>query len=400
MPFSTIEHAIAAFAEGKMLVVVDDEHRENEGDIIVAAEKVTPEAIAFMMREARGLICTSLPASRLEELAIPLMVSENTETMRTAFTVSIDLREGISTGISAADRARTIRALLDPSIRPEGFARPGHVFPLRAQKNGVLARPGHTEASADLARLAGLSAAGVLCEIANDDGTMARLPELERFAEKHGLRLISIADLIAYRRRTETFVSRVSEAQLPTKFGQFTAYAYRDNLTGHEHLALVTGNTQDDGLPVRVHSECLTGDVLASSKCDCGDQLDLAMTIVQQAQRGCIIYLRGQEGRGIGLANKIATYALQDTGLDTLEANTALGLPSDSRDYLAAVGILKDLNLDNITLLTNNPFKVAALRECGIQVNARRSLITAAHAANINYLRTKQNRFGHQLELA
>ncbi|TPK99857.1 bifunctional 3,4-dihydroxy-2-butanone-4-phosphate synthase/GTP cyclohydrolase II [Mesorhizobium sp. B2-4-14] len=400
MPFSTIEHAIAAFAEGKMLVVVDDEHRENEGDVIVAAEKVTPEAIAFMMREARGLICTSLPASRLEELAIPLMVSENTETMRTAFTVSIDLREGISTGISAADRARTIRALLDPSIRPEGFARPGHVFPLRAQKNGVLARPGHTEASADLARLAGLSAAGVLCEIANDDGTMARLPELERFAEKHGLRLISIADLIAYRRRTETFVSRVSEAQLPTKFGQFTAYAYRDNLTGHEHLALVTGNTQDDGLPVRVHSECLTGDVLASSKCDCGDQLDLAMTIVQQAQRGCIIYLRGQEGRGIGLANKIATYALQDTGLDTLEANTALGLPSDSRDYLAAVGILKDLNLDNITLLTNNPFKVAALRECGIQVNARRSLITAAHAANINYLRTKQNRFGHQLELA
>jgi 3,4-dihydroxy 2-butanone 4-phosphate synthase/GTP cyclohydrolase II len=400
MPFSTIEDAIAAFAAGKMLVVVDDEHRENEGDVIVAAEKVTPESIAFMMREARGLICTSLPASRLDELQIPLMVSENTESMRTAFTVSVDLHKGISTGISAADRAKTIRALLDPDMRPEGFARPGHVFPLRASKNGVLGRPGHTEASLDLARLAGLSPAGVLCEIANDDGTMARLPELERFAEKHGLHLISIADLIAYRRRTETLVRRISEAKLETKFGQFTAYAYRDTLSGEEHLALLTGNTQDIGLPVRIHSECLTGDVLASAKCDCGDQLDLAMTIVQQAQRGCIIYLRGQEGRGIGLANKIAAYALQDTGLDTLEANTALGLPSDSRDYLAAVGILKDLNLDNITLLTNNPLKVAAVRDCGIQVNARRSLITATHAANINYLRTKQNRFGHQLELA
>ncbi|ANN61912.1 bifunctional 3,4-dihydroxy-2-butanone 4-phosphate synthase/GTP cyclohydrolase II (plasmid) [Mesorhizobium loti NZP2037] len=400
MSFSTIEDAIAAFAAGKMLVVVDDEHRENEGDIIVAAEKVTPEAIAFMMREARGLICTSLPASRLEELAIPLMVADNTESMRTAFTVSVDLRDGISTGISAADRAKTIRALLDPNMRPEDFARPGHVFPLRANSNGVLARPGHTEASADLARLAGLRPAGVLCEIANDDGTMARLPGLEFFAEKHGLHLISIADLIAYRRRTETFVRRISEAKLPTKFGQFTAYAYQEILTGHEHLALVTGNTQDDGLPVRIHSECLTGDVLASAKCDCGDQLDLAMTIVQQAQRGCIIYLRGHEGRGIGLANKIATYALQDRGLDTLEANTALGLPSDGRDYLAAVGILKDLNLDNITLLTNNPLKVDAVRESGIQVSARRSLITAAHAANINYLRTKQNRFGHQLELA
>nr|WP_278116098.1 bifunctional 3,4-dihydroxy-2-butanone-4-phosphate synthase/GTP cyclohydrolase II [Mesorhizobium sp. WSM4875]WIE94632.1 bifunctional 3,4-dihydroxy-2-butanone-4-phosphate synthase/GTP cyclohydrolase II [Mesorhizobium sp. WSM4875] len=400
MPFSTIENAIAAFAAGKMLVVVDDEHRENEGDIIIAAEKVTPEAVAFMMREARGLICTSLPASRLEELAIPLMVAENTESMRTAFTVSVDLREGISTGISAADRAKTIRALIHPDARPVDFAHPGHVFPLRANSNGVLARPGHTEAAADLARLAGLCPAGVLCEIANDDGTMARLPELEHFAEKHGLHLITIADLIAYRRRTETFVRRVSEAKLPTKFGQFTAYAYRDTLTGDEHLALLTGNTQDPGLPVRIHSECLTGDVLASAKCDCGDQLDLAMTIVQQAQRGCIIYLRGQEGRGIGLANKIATYALQDRGLDTLEANTALGLPSDGRDYLAAVGILKDLNLNNIALLTNNPLKVDAVRECGIHVNARRSLITAAHAANINYLRTKQNRFGHQLELA
>lgn len=399
MTFSRIEDAIAAVARGEMIIVVDDENRENEGDIVVAADAVTSETIAFMMKHARGLVCMSLPGERLDELAIPPMVGRNSESMQTAFTVSVDLMHGISTGISAGDRAKTVRALIDPTSQPGDFARPGHIFPLRAKPWGVLDRPGHTEAAVDIARLAGRAASGVICEIANDDGTMARLPQLEAFAKTHGLHLITIEALIAYRRRTEGFVVRNSSSKMPTQFGEFIATSYTCTFTGTEHLALTLGELGGkDRVTARVHSECLTGESFGSLRCDCGQQLDRALQAIQQAGSGCLIYLRGQEGRGIGLSNKISAYALQDAGLDTVQANQSLGFPDDTRDYLAAASILKDLGVGSVSLLTNNPAKIAGLEECGIVVAERRSLIVASQAENVSYLRTKREKSGHFLE--
>lgn len=401
MSFSRIEEAIAAMARGEMIIVVDDEDRENEGDIVVAAEAVTPEMVAFMMKHARGLICVSATGERLDELELPLMVTENSESMKTAFTVSIDYLHGTSTGISSADRAATIRAMVDPAAMPADFARPGHIFPLRANAKGVLGRPGHTEAAVDLAKLAGRQPCGVICEIANDDGTMARLPELQEFARLHGLLIITIEDLIAYRRQREPMVERVSDAELPTKVGSFRAIAYRDPASGLEHLALVMGSLENSENPlVRIHSECVTGEALGSLRCDCGDQLQQALSMIEAEGTGCVVYLRGQEGRGIGLGNKIAAYGLQDCGLDTYDANRALGLPADDRDYSVAAEILSDLKVKQVRLLTNNPDKVAGLERCGVTVHSRRGLLTAVNAANASYLRAKKERFGHFLETA
>lgn len=399
MPFSAIEDAIAALARGEMIVVVDDENRENEGDIVVAGDAVTPETIAFMMRHARGLVCVSLPGERLDELDMPLMVTRNSESMTTAFTVSVDLRKGISTGISAEDRAKTIRALVDPSTKPDDFARPGHIFPLRANPSGVLGRPGHTEAAVDLARLAGRTPCGVICEIANDDGTMARLPQLEVFAKAHSLRLITIEALIAYRRKTENFVQETSSSKMPTRFGDFRATTFVCKLTGVEHVALTCGDlSKQPRVPVRIHSECLTGESFGSLRCDCGEQLEKALEIFAQSGSGCLVYMRGHEGRGIGISNKIAAYGLQDRGLDTMEANAELGLPNDARDYLAAASILKSLGIHEICLLTNNPSKVEALRAGGVNVAERRSLIVAVQAHSAPYIRTKHEKFGHYLQ--
>jgi len=399
MPFSSIEDAIAALARGEMIVVVDDENRENEGDIVVAGDAVTPEAIAFMMRHARGLVCVSLPGERLDELDMPLMVTRNSESMTTAFTVSVDLMHGISTGISAEDRAKTIRALVDPSSKPDDFARPGHIFPLRANPLGVLGRPGHTEAAVDLSRLAGRTPCGVICEIANDDGTMARLPQLEVFAKAHNLHLITIEALIAYRRRTESFVQETSSSKMPTRFADFQATTFVCKLTGVEHVALTCGNLSGPArVPVRIHSECLTGESFGSLRCDCGEQLEQALEIFAQTGVGCLVYMRGHEGRGIGIGNKIAAYGLQDRGFDTMEANTELGLPNDARDYLAAASILKSLGIHEVCLLTNNPGKVEALRAGGVNVAERRSLIVAVQAHSAPYMRTKREKFGHYLQ--
>lgn len=397
MRLSSIESAIEAIARGEMIIVVDDENRENEGDIVIAGDAVTPQAIAFMMNHARGLICVSLPGDRLDELQMPLMVERNSESMNTAFTVSVDLIDGTTTGISAADRAKTIRALVDSASKPGDFARPGHVFPLRANPAGVLGRAGHTEAAVDLARLAGRAPCGVICEIANDDGTMARLPQLMEFAEKHGLHIVSIEDLIAYRRSTERFVVRTAMSEMPTKFGDFKAIAYQDLLTGAEHIALVMGDCSTGPVAVRVHSECLTGEALGSLRCDCGEQLEMALSIISDEGAGCLIYLRGHEGRGIGLGKKIAAYGLQDGGLDTVEANRALGLPVDSREYLAAASMIRDLDIGDVVLLTNNPQKVEALKACGVTVSRRRSLLAASNAANVSYLQTKEAKCGHIL---
>ncbi len=401
MPFSRIEDAIDAIARGEMIIVVDDEDRENEGDILIAADAVTPVAIAFMMKHARGLVCISMTDERLDELDMPLMVSRNSESMMTAFTVSVDVIAGTTSGISAGDRAATIRALVDPHATPLDFARPGHVFPLRANPQGVLGRQGHTEAAVDFTRLAGRSPSGVICEIANDDGSMARLPQLIEFAEAHGLLLVTIEDLIAYRRKNEQFVERIGLAEMPTRFGDFKAISYRDLNKGVEHIALIKGDCRKGTrVPVRVHSECLTGEVLGSLRCDCGEQLEMALSIINDEGAGCLIYLRGQEGRGIGLGKKIAAYGLQDQGLDTLEANRALGLPDDSRDYLAAASILRDLDIDDITLLTNSPAKLEAIQECGIKITGRRSLLAACKATNVSYLLTKKEKFGHFLDTA
>ncbi|MEA2453547.1 MAG: 3,4-dihydroxy 2-butanone 4-phosphate synthase / cyclohydrolase [Actinomycetota bacterium] len=398
MPFAKIEDAIEAIRKGQMVVVVDDEERENEGDIIVAAEKATVEHISFMVRYCSGIICVPMESERLEDLHLPLMAPDNSEAMGTAFTISVDARQNTTTGISAADRAETIRTLIHADTKPHDLARPGHIFPLRYVPGGVLRRAGHTEASVDLARMAGLYPAGALCEVVNEDGTMARLPELEKFAEEHGLLLISIADLIAYRRRSEKLVERATEARIPTSFGTFRALAYESH-DGRMHVALVKGNPEGkDNVLVRVHSECFTGDVLGSIRCDCGIQLNEAMRKIDEEGEGVVVYIRGHEGRGIGLRHKLEAYALQDEGMDTVEANVELGFSADSRDYGVGAQILADLGLSTMRLLTNNPTKRAGLEGYGLKIVERVPLETEANSENLRYLQTKREKLGHILD--
>jgi len=400
MPFASIEAAIAAIGRGEMVVVVDDEDRENEGDLIMAAEAATPEKIAFFLQHTSGLICVPLMADRCEELDLPLMVTANTESQRTAFTVSVDFRHGTTTGISAFDRAATIQALIDPDTRPGDLARPGHIFPLRYSAGGVLKRAGHTEAAVDLCRLAGLYPAGVLCEVVDAKKTdMARLPELERFADREGLPIISIAELIKYRRQSEKLVRRLAEARIPTEWGDFTCYAYESVLNHDQHLAFVRGAPSgEDNVLVRMHSECLTGDVFGSLKCDCGPQLHAAMKAVAEDGLGVVVYLRGHEGRGIGIAHKLRAYSLQDQGRDTVDANLELGLPVDSREYGIGAQILTDLGITTMRLLTNNPAKYGGLDGFGLEIVERVSLQVTPNPENIHYLRTKKDRMGHLLE--
>jgi len=399
MPLASIDKAIAAIGRGEIVVVVDDEDRENEGDLIMAAEFATPSKIAFFVKHTSGLICAPVSEHRADELDLPLMVSANTEAQRTAFTVTVDYRHGTSTGISAADRSATIRALIDPATKPSDFNRPGHIHVLRAKDGGVLKRAGHTEAAVDLSRLAGLYPAGVLCEIVTEDGMeMARRPELERFATKHGLVMISIADLIRYRRQSEKLVRRVAEARIPTPWGDFTAYAYENLLNGDQHVAFVKGAVQgEDNVLVRVHSECLTGDVFSSLKCDCGAQLDAAMRGIAEEELGVVVYLRGHEGRGIGIAHKLKAYALQDAGYDTVDANVELGLPVDNREYGIGAQILVDLGITTMRLMTNNPTKRGGLEGFGLEMVERVPLETEPNPENIAYLRTKKERMGHLL---
>ncbi|MFE1909182.1 bifunctional 3,4-dihydroxy-2-butanone-4-phosphate synthase/GTP cyclohydrolase II [Streptomyces gardneri] len=385
---------------GRPGVADDAEDRENEGDLVIAAEKATPEIVAFMMSECRGLICAPMEDDELERLQLPQMVEHNTESMRTAFTVSVDASpaHGVTTGISAADRATTLRMLASGNHEPSDFVRPGHIFPLRAKAGGVLARNGHTEAAVDLARLAGLRPAGAIVEIAGEDGVMLRLPELVPFARKHGLTIISIEDLIAYRRSAEPTVRREAEVQLPTAHGDFTAYGYRSTVDGVEHVALVHGEIGDgQDLLVRVHSECLTGDIFHSLRCDCGPQLQASMDRITEAGRGVVVYLRGHEGRGIGLLSKLRAYELQEQGRDTLDANLELGLPADARDYAAGAQILADLGVRSLRLMTNNPDKIDALTRYGLTVEGREPMPVTAGEHNLRYLRTKRDRMGHDL---
>ncbi|MEV6794262.1 bifunctional 3,4-dihydroxy-2-butanone-4-phosphate synthase/GTP cyclohydrolase II [Streptomyces sp. NPDC051320] len=395
-----VEQAVRDIAAGRPVVVVDDEDRENEGDLVIAAEMATPEIIAFMMSECRGLICAPMEGAELERLDLPQMVTHNTESMQTAFTVSVDAgtAHGVSTGISAADRATTLRLLAGGRAEAGDFVRPGHVFPLRAKAGGVLVRNGHTEAAVDLARLAGLRPAGAIVEIAGEDGVMLRLPELIPFARKHGLTIISIEDLVAYRRSSEPTVRREATVQLPTVFGEFTAYGYRSTVDGIEHVALVHGEIGDgEDVLVRVHSECLTGDIFRSQRCDCGPQLEASMARITDAGRGVVVYLRGHEGRGIGLLSKLRAYELQERGRDTLDANLELGLPADARDYAAGAQILEDLGVHSLRLMTNNPEKTAALVEHGLTVTEREPMPIKAGEHNLRYLRTKRDRMGHDL---
>ncbi|MFG2592763.1 bifunctional 3,4-dihydroxy-2-butanone-4-phosphate synthase/GTP cyclohydrolase II [Streptomyces sp. NPDC048438] len=395
-----VEQAIRDIAAGRPVVVVDDEDRENEGDLVIAAEKATPEIIAFMMSECRGLICAPMESDELDRLELPQMVTHNTESMQTAFTVSVDASaaHGVTTGISAADRATTLRMLAGGRAGPGDFVRPGHVFPLRARSGGVLVRNGHTEAAVDLARLAGLRPAGAIVEIAGEDGVMLRLPELVPFARKHGLTIISIEDLIAYRRSAEPTVRREAEVRLPTTFGPFTAYGYRSIVDGVEHVALVHGDIGDgEDVLVRVHSECLTGDIFQSQRCDCGPQLHTSMERVTAEGRGVVVYLRGHEGRGIGLLSKLRAYELQERGSDTLDANLELGLPADARDYAAGAQILSDLGVRTLRLMTNNPDKTAALVRHGLKITGREPMPVQAGEHNLRYLRTKRDRMGHDL---
>ncbi len=397
----SIERAIADIAAGKAVVVVDDEDRENEGDIIFAASRATPALMAFTIRHSSGVICVPMPAAMLDRLEIPLMTPHNKDKLRTAYTISVDARDGVSTGISAADRAHTARVLADSATEPWEVTRPGHVFPLRYREGGVLVRRGHTEAAVDLSRLAGLTPAGVLVEVVNDDGTMKRGPELREFADEHGLALISIDDLVHYRRRTENHVARVAETRLPTRHGDFRAFGYRITIDDSEHVALVYGDPADlaSGEPVltRVHSECLTGDVFGSERCDCGPQLDEALELIVKEGRGVAIYLRGHEGRGIGLLAKLQAYQLQDGGRDTVDANLDLGLPADARHYGAATQILRDLGIGAVRLLTNNPDKTKSLEAYGITVTERVPLTPRPNDHNLTYLRTKRDRMGHVL---
>jgi 3,4-dihydroxy 2-butanone 4-phosphate synthase/GTP cyclohydrolase II len=395
-----IEAALEDIRQGRMVILVDDEDRENEGDLTMAAEKVTPEAINFMAKYGRGLICLSLTDERLNELRLPMMVSENTSRFQTAFTVSVDARKGVSTGISAADRATTILAAVNESTQPEDLVSPGHVFPLRARAGGVLVRTGQTEGSVDLARLAGLKSAGVICEIMKDDGTMARMPDLQAFAEEFGLKIVTIADLIKYRLNKESLVRRIVTATLPTKYGGvFTAIAYENDVDPYHHIALVKGEIEpEDTVLVRVHSQCLTGDVFGSRRCDCGEQLHKAMAMVEKEGKGVIVYMR-QEGRGIGLVNKLRAYCLQDTGKDTVEANEALGFKADMRDYGIGAQILADLGLHKIRLMTNNPRKIIGLEGYGIKVVERVPIETKPLQENIEYLRAKVKKMGHLLSI-
>jgi 3,4-dihydroxy 2-butanone 4-phosphate synthase/GTP cyclohydrolase II len=398
-PFASIPEAVEDIRAGRVVIVVDDADRENEGDLIMAAEKVTPEAIAFIVRHSSGVICMPVVGERLDELLIPLMVADNTDHRRTAFTVSVDARRGVTTGISAADRAATIRAIVHPDTAPDDLSRPGHIFPLRYREGGVLKRAGHTEASVDLARLAGLYPAGVLCETVNDDGSMARLPDLIRFGAEHGLKIISIADLIAYRRERESLVSKVAEATIPTPHGEFRSYAYESAVDGRTHVVLVLGDIGDGrDVLTRVHSECLTGDVFASLRCDCGEQLQRSMEIIGREGRGVVLYIRGHEGRAIGLTHKLRAYELQDQGRDTVEANTDLGFPADPREYGIGAQILVDLGVRTMRLLTNNPAKRAGLEGHGLSISARIPIETEPTAENIEYLRTKREKMGHLLD--
>jgi 3,4-dihydroxy 2-butanone 4-phosphate synthase/GTP cyclohydrolase II len=396
-----VEDAIADIAAGRAVVVVDDEDRENEGDIIFAASKATPELMAFTIRHSSGVICVPMPADMLDRLEIPLMTPHNRDKLRTAYTISVDARDGVTTGISAADRAHTARVLADSATEPWEVTRPGHVFPLRYREGGVLVRRGHTEAAVDLARLAGLTPAGVLVEVVNDDGTMKRGPELREFADEHGLRMISIDQLVHHRRRTERHVERVAETRLPTAHGDFTAFGYRITVDGSEHVALVYGDPAalGDGASVltRVHSECLTGDVFGSQRCDCGPQLEEAMDLIVAEGQGVVVYLRGHEGRGIGLLAKLQAYQLQDGGRDTVDANLDLGLPADARHYGAATQILRDLGVGAVRLLTNNPDKVSGLEAYGIEVTERVALTPHPNDHNLAYLQTKRDRMGHVL---
>lgn len=397
MALATIEEAIEEIKTGKCLIIVDDENRENEGDMAIAAEMVTADIINFMAREARGLVCLPMTGERLDELNIPMMVQENTARFSTAFTVPIEAKKGVTTGISAHDRAETVKAVLDPATKPDDLARPGHMFPLRAKNGGVLVRAGHTEAIVDLARMAGLYPAGVICEILNEDGTMARLPQLELIAEKFNLKMVAIKDLISYRRKHERLVHKVAEARLPTRFGEFTMIAYKSTVDTDEHVALIKGDIiNGEPVLVRVHSECLTGDVFGSLRCDCGDQITLAMHDIAREERGVFLYMR-QEGRGIGLHNKVKAYELQDKGMDTVEANIALGFPADLRDYGIGAQILADLGLKNIRLLTNNPKKVVGLESYGLKIVETVPLIVKPTPFNMRYLETKKEKLGHML---
>ena len=394
-PFATVEEAIEDIRNGRMVVVVDDPDRENEGDLVIAAQFATPDAVNFMATHARGLICLCLTEERCEELGLPPMAQRNEAPLGTAFTVSVEAREGVTTGISAADRAHTIQVAIDPESTSHDLVQPGHVFPLRARDGGVLVRAGQTEAAVDLARLAGLLPAGVVCEIMNEDGTMARVPDLVPYCDRHGLRMITVADLIEHRRRTEKLVERVVSVRLPTEFGLFTAIAFRETLTGREHLALVMGEVGENVL-VRVHSECLTGDVFHSLRCDCGEQLEAALAAIAGEGRGVLLYM-AQEGRGIGLLNKLRAYELQEKGLDTVDANLALGFAADEREWGIGNQILADLGITTMRLLTNNPKKVSGVEAYGLKVTEQVPIEMPPHPENVRYLAAKRDKLGHKL---
>ncbi len=396
----SVEAALEAVRAGRMIIIVDDEDRENEGDLMVAAEKVTPEIVNFMARHGRGLICVPLTRERLEELHLPLMVSENTARFQTAFTVSIDAKEGVTTGISAHDRARTVLAAIDPATKPGDLARPGHIFPLQAAEGGVLSRAGQTEASVDLARMAGLTPAGVICEVMNEDGSMARRPELEEVSRRFGLPILTIADLIRYRMNHETLVRKLEETDLPTSRGHFRLSVYEDVIRGEHHVALVKGDVGgDEPVLVRAHSQCLTGDTFGSARCDCGEQLRLSMEMIEKEGRGVVLYIMNHEGRGIGLANKIRAYAMQDKGADTVEANRKLGFKPDQRDYGIGAQILVALGIRRLRLITNNPRKFVGLAGYGLEIVERVPLEVPPNACNLRYLKTKKEKMGHILDL-
>ncbi len=399
MPLSTVEEAVQDIRDGKLVIIVDDAERENEGDLAMAADKVTPEAINFMAKYARGLICVPMVEQRLRQLGLSMMVQHNTSRFSTAFTVSVDVLKGATTGISAYDRAATVKAMVDPTTDPDDLAKPGHIFPLRYTDGGVLVRAGQTEAVVDLARLSGLYPAGVLCEVMNEDGTMSRMPDLEKFSSQHDIKIVAVADIIAYRRQHEKLVERVAQARLPTQYGDFTAFAYKSIVDFDEHVALVKGEIKPDAPTlVRVHSECLTGDVFHSVRCDCGEQVALAMEAIGKEGRGVLLYMR-QEGRGIGLHNKIKAYALQDRGLDTVEANTELGFQPDLRHYGVCAQILVDLGVGKMRLLTNNPRKVVGLESYGLELVERVPIIATENSENQRYLDTKRQKMGHLLDV-